>query len=578
MNLQRYLPLLQWLPQYRKEQAASDLVAAVIVTVMLIPQSLAYALLAGLPAQVGLYASILPLVLYAVFGTSRTLSVGPVAVVALMTAAALAPIAAPGSPEYLAGAVLLAVMSGLMLTAMGLMKLGFLANFLSHPVISGFITASGLVIAASQIRHLLGIEGFGHNLLEIGESLAGNLGQTHGPTLLMGTGTLLFLIFARTHLKSLLVRSGASARAADIATKTAPILAVLVTTLLAWGLGLGALGVSLVGQVPSGLPQLTLPSMDVVVWKQLAVGALLIGVVGFVESVSVGQTLAAKRRQRLDPDQELIGLGAANLGAGFSGGMPVTGGFSRSVVNFDAGAQTPAAGAYTAVGIALATLVLTPAIAYLPTTTLAATIIVAVATLIDFPALRRTWRYSRPDFGAMLTTIVLTLLHSVEAGIVAGVGLSIGLFLYRTSRPHSAVVGRVPGTEHFRNIQRHQVETSQQVAFLRVDESLYFANARFLEETVLDLVTRQPQLKDLVLVCPAVNLIDASALESLETINERMTDAGVRLHLSEVKGPVMDRLRNTQLLSRLGGQVFLSTFEAWRALVTPAEMPLTSAR
>ncbi len=578
MNLQRYLPLLQWLPQYRKEQAVSDLMAAVIVTVMLIPQSLAYALLAGLPAQVGLYASILPLVLYAVFGTSRTLSVGPVAVVALMTAAALAPIAAPGSPEYLAGAVLLAVMSGLMLTAMGLMKLGFLANFLSHPVISGFITASGLVIAASQLKHLLGIEGSGHNLLEIGGSLAGNLGQTHGPTLLMGVGTLLFLIFARTHLKSLLVRLGAGTRAADIATKTAPIFAVLVTTLLAWGLGLGAQGVSLVGQVPSGLPQLTLPTMDVAVWKQLAVGALLISVVGFVESVSVGQTLAAKRRQRLDPDQELIGLGAANLGTGFSGGMPVTGGFSRSVVNFDAGAQTPAAGAYTAVGIALATLVLTPAIAYLPTTTLAATIIVAVATLIDFPALRRTWRYSRPDFGAMLATIVLTLVHSVEAGIVAGVGLSIGLFLYRTSRPHSAVVGRVPGTEHFRNIQRHQVETSPQVTFLRVDESLYFANARFLEETVMDLVTRQPQLKDLVLVCPAVNLIDASALESLETINERMTDAGVRLHLSEVKGPVMDRLKNTQLLSRLGGQVFLSTFEAWRALVAPAEMPLTSAR
>ncbi len=578
MSLKRHLPLLQWLPQYRKEQAASDLVAAVIVTVMLIPQSLAYALLAGLPAQVGLYASILPLVLYAVFGTSRTLSVGPVAVVALMTAAALAPIAAPGSPEYLAGAVLLAVMSGLMLTAMGLMKLGFLANFLSHPVISGFITASGMVIAASQLKHLLGVEASGHNLLEIGESLAGNLGQTHGPTLLMGAGTLLFLIFARTRLKSTLVRLGAGIRAADIATKTAPILAVLVTTLLAWGLGLGAHGISLVGEVPSGLPQLTLPPMDVAVWKQLAVGALLISVVGFVESVSVGQTLAAKRRQRLDPDQELIGLGAANLGAGLSGGMPVTGGFSRSVVNFDAGAQTPAAGAYTAVGIALATLVLTPAIAYLPTTTLAATIIVAVATLIDFPALRRTWRYSRPDFGAMLATIVLTLLHSVEAGIVAGVGLSIGLFLYRTSRPHSALVGRVPGTEHFRNIQRHQVETSQQVSFLRVDESLYFANARFLEETVMDLVTRQPQLKDLVLVCPAVNLIDASALESLETINERMTDAGVRLHLSEVKGPVMDRLKNTQLISRLGGQVFLSTFEAWRTLVTPAEMPVTSAR
>lgn len=573
MSLKRYLPLLQWLPGYRREHAVSDLIAAVIVTIMLIPQSLAYALLAGLPAQVGLYASILPLVLYAVFGTSRTLSVGPVAVAALMTAAALAPIAEPGSAEYVAGAVLLAVMSGLMLTAMGLLKLGFLANFLSHPVISGFITASGLVIAASQVKHLVGIEANGHNLLDIVTSLAANLGSVHGPTLLIGGGALLFLIFARSHLKPLLIRVGASQRAAELVAKTAPILVVVTTTALAWGLGLDARGVQLVGEVPAGLPELTLPPLEWGLWKQLAVGALLISVVGFVESVSVGQTLAAKRRQRIDPDQELIGLGAANLGAGFSGGMPVTGGFSRSVVNFDAGAQTPAAGAYTAVGIALATLVLTPAIAWLPTATLAATIIVAVASLIDLPALVRTWRYSRTDFGAMLATIVLTLLHSVEAGIMAGVGLSIGLFLFRTSRPHSAVVGRVPGTEHFRNIQRHKVETSAHVTFLRVDESLYFANARFLEERVMDLVTRQPDLQDLVLVCPAVNLIDASALESLEAINERLTDAGVRLHLSEVKGPVMDRLKSTQLLSRLGGQVFLSTFEAWRSLALPEEKP-----
>ena len=573
MSLKRYLPLLQWLPGYRREHAVSDLIAAVIVTIMLIPQSLAYALLAGLPAQVGLYASILPLVLYAVFGTSRTLSVGPVAVAALMTAAALAPIAEPGSAEYVAGAVLLAVMSGLMLTAMGLLKLGFLANFLSHPVISGFITASGLVIAASQVKHLVGVEANGHNLLDIVTSLAANLGSVHGPTLLIGGGALLFLIFARSHLKPLLIRVGASQRAAELVAKTAPILVVVTTTALAWGLGLDARGVQLVGEVPAGLPELTLPPLEWGLWKQLAVGALLISVVGFVESVSVGQTLAAKRRQRIDPDQELIGLGAANLGAGFSGGMPVTGGFSRSVVNFDAGAQTPTAGAYTAVGIALATLVLTPAIAWLPTATLAATIIVAVASLIDFPALVRTWRYSRTDFGAMLATIVLTLLHSVEAGIMAGVGLSIGLFLFRTSRPHSAVVGRVPGTEHFRNIQRHKVETSAHVTFLRVDESLYFANARFLEERVMDLVTRQPDLQDLVLVCPAVNLIDASALESLEAINERLTDAGVRLHLSEVKGPVMDRLKSTQLLSRLGGQVFLSTFEAWRSLALPEEKP-----
>jgi SulP family sulfate permease len=566
MNLKHYLPVLQWAPKYSRDQATSDLVAAVIVTVMLIPQSLAYALLAGLPAQVGLYASILPLVVYAVFGTSRTLSVGPVAVVSLMTAAALAPLADMGTPEYIAGAVLIAVMSGLMLTVMGIMRLGFLANFLSHPVISGFITASGIVIAASQLKHVFGIQASGHNLWEIAGSLLASLPETNIPTLLVGVGALAFLLWSREFLKPLLVRLGLANRSADIITKTAPILAVVVTTLIAWWLNLDEKGVRLVGEVPAGLPSFTMPTLDMAIWSQLAVSALLISVVGFVESVSVGQTLAAKRRQRIDPDQELIGLGTANLGSGLSGGMPVTGGFSRSVVNFDAGAETPAAGAYTAVGIALATLFLTPAIAWLPQATLAATIIVAVATLIDLPALGRTFRYSRTDFGAMLATIVLTLVHSVEAGIIAGVALSIGLFLYRTSRPHSAVVGRVPGTEHFRNILRHDVELCPKVTFLRVDESLYFANARFLEERVMDLVTREPELTDLVLVCPAVNLVDASALESLEAINERLTDAGVRLHLSEVKGPVMDRLKGTELIRHLGGNVYLSTYEAWQSL------------
>lgn len=444
MQLKRYLPILGWAPEYDRRQATSDLVAAIVVTVMLIPQSLAYALLAGLPAQVGLYASILPLVVYAVFGTSRTLSVGPVAVAALMTAAALAPVAEAGTAAYAAGAILLAVMSGLMLTLMGLLRLGFLANFLSHPVISGFITASGIVIAASQCKHIFGIDASGHNLLTLVQSLGASIADTNVPTLLIGVGALVFLLFARKRLKPLFIKMGLSAHMADLLTKTAPILAVLVTTLVAWQLQLADSGVRLVGHVPSGLPELTLPPMDPDLWEQLAISALLISVVGFVESVSVGQTLAAKRRQRIDPDQELIGLGTANLASGFSGGMPVTGGFSRSVVNFDAGAETPAAGAYAAVGIALATLFLTPAIAYLPKATLAATIIVAVMSLIDLPALARTWRYSRTDFGAMLATIVLTLVHSVEAGIIAGVALSIGLFLYRTSRPHSAVVGRVP--------------------------------------------------------------------------------------------------------------------------------------
>ncbi len=573
MNLTRFLPILNWLPHYSRSTLSHDLLAAVIVTVMLIPQSLAYALLAGLPPQTGLYASILPLVLYAVFGSSRTLSVGPVAVISLMTAAALGNLFEPGSDEYLAGAILLAVMSGGILMLMGFFRLGFLANFLSHPVISGFITASGIVIITSQLGFLAGLEVKGSNLPALLAGLYDQLPETHGPTLIMGIGVLSFLVFARLWLQPLLIRLGLPSTAAGLLSRTAPILAVVATTLVTWLLRLDQSGVAVVGEVPGGLPGLVMPTMDLALWQKVTMSAALISVVGFVESVSVGQTLAAKRRQRIDPDQELVGLGAANLAAGFSGGMPVTGGFSRSIVNFDAGAETPAAGVYAAVGIALATLLLTPAIAMLPVVTLAATIIVAVATLIDMPAFVRTWRYSRPDFLAMLATVVLTLVHSIEAGILAGVLLSVWLFLYRTSRPHSAIVGRVPGTEHFRNVDRYAVETRPDLAMLRVDESLYFANARFLEDRVLELVSDQPELKDLVLVCAAINLIDASALESLEAINDRLRDGGVRLHLSEVKGPVMDRLRRTALVESLSGRVYLTSYQAWQALAVPARHP-----
>ncbi|MFY0991097.1 SulP family inorganic anion transporter [Halomonas sp. C05BenzN] len=566
MNPKRYLPILQWLPQYGRATLTSDLLAAVIVTIMLIPQSLAYAMLAGLPPEVGLYASIAPLVVYAVFGTSRTLAVGPVAVVSLMTAAAVGQVAPQGTPEYLGAALVLALMSGLILTLMGVARLGFLANFLSHPVISGFITASGLIIAASQAKHVLGVEASGHNLLELVGSLVANLGGVNAPTLLIGVSVLVFLYAARRWLKPGLLGLGMPDRPADMLTKAAPILAVAVTTLATWALGLDARGVAVVGSVPAGLPPLTLPGVELDLWRELFMAALLISIIGFVESVSVGQTLAAKRRQRIDPDQELVGLGTSNIAASFTGGMPVTGGFARSVVNFDAGAETPAAGAFTAVGIAVAALLLTPLIAYLPIATLAATIIVAVLSLVDIGAVKRTWDYSRSDFAAMLATIVVTLGHGVESGILVGVGLSLALHLYRTSRPHSAVVGRVPGSEHFRNVQRHAVETDERLVILRVDESLYFANARYLEDTVMEIAARQPGLRHLVLACQAVNVIDASALESLEAINARLKDSAVSLHLAEVKGPVMDRLHNTEFCHELTGKVFLSTYDAWRAL------------
>lgn len=573
--LKRYLPILEWMKIYDRNMLSSDLIAALIVTIMLIPQSLAYALLAGLPAEVGLYASMLPLIAYTIFGTSRTLAVGPVAVVSLMTAATIGNIAVQGSEEYLAAAIALAFISGAMLVLMGIFKLGLFANFLSHPVISGFITASGLIIAASQLKHILGIDASGHNLLDIFLALSNHITQTNLITVVIGVSATAFLFWSRKHLKNLLLTHGLNPRLSDLIAKAGPVFVVAISTLVTWGGNLQNQGVKVIGDIPQGLPALLLPSFDPDLWQQLFISALLISVVGFVESVSVAQTLAAKRRQRISPDQELIGLGTSNIASSMSGGFPVTGGFSRSVVNFDAGAETPAAGAFTAIGIAIATLLLTPLIFFLPKATLAATIIVAVLSLVDLAALKRTWAYSRSDFSAMLITIIVTLIQGVELGIIAGVGLSVLIHLYRTSKPHSALVGQVPGTEHFRNIDRHKVNTDKHILTLRIDESLYFANARYLEDRIYELVSLNPAVKHLVLMCPAVNLIDASALESLEAINARLKDSGVIFHLSEVKGPVMDNLKRSYFLNDLTGHVFLSQFEAWESLRnTPKTSPL----
>ena len=560
------LPVLAWGRRYDRATLLSDLLAALIVTLMLIPQSLAYALLAGLPPEVGLYASVAPLILYAIFGTSRVLAVGPVAVVSLMTAAAIGEHAVAGSQAYWAIAITLAFMSGAILLLMGVLRLGFLANFLSHPVISGFISASGLLIAASQIKTLMGVKSEGHNFIDLIVDLVGQIQNVHGLTLSIGVLATVFLFWIRRGLKPLHLRARLSARAADASAKAGPVVAIALTTLLTWAFEWQTQGLKIVGNVPQGLPPVTLPLWDLTLWKALAVPALLISVVGFVESVSVGQTLAAKRRQRIEPDQELVALRASNLSAAFTGGFPVTGGFARSVVNFDAGAQTPAAGVFTAIGITLASLLLTPALYYLPQATLAATIIVAVLSLVDLSILKKTWAYSKPDFMAVLATLIATLTVGVEMGLVIGVGLSLALFLFRTSRPHIAEVGLVPGTEHFRNIKRHQVLVGPRVLSLRVDESLYFANARVLEDRVNDAVAINPHLAHVVLQCSAINDIDASALESLEAIENRLADSGLALHLSEVKGPVMDRLKDTHFLHNFKGKVFLTHYQAIQAL------------
>ncbi|MFC4292091.1 SulP family inorganic anion transporter [Sphingorhabdus arenilitoris] len=571
MNFTRYLPILEWGKGYGGTALTNDLVAALIVTIMLIPQSLAYAMLAGLPPEIGLYASMLPIIAYALFGTSRTLAVGPVAVVSLMTLAAASNIGAQGSPEFIAAALVLALLSGLILLAMGVLRLGFLANLLSHPVVSGFITASGIIIATSQLKSILGIKAKGEAMPELLRTLAENFGATNMPTLIIGVAATAFLFWVRKGLKPLLIRLGMAARPADLTAKAGPIFAVAMSTLAVLTLDLEAKGVKVIGEIPQSLPPFTMPLFDAALWQSLLVPALLISIIGFVESVSVAQTLAAKRRQRIEPNQELIGLGAANVAAGLTGGYPVTGGFARSVVNFDAGAETPAAGAFTAIGIALAALFLTPLLYALPIATLAATIIVAVLSLVDFKTPREIFRYSKPDFAAMMATIIVTLLAGVEPGVIAGVGLSLALYLWRASRPHAAIVGRVPETEHFRNVKRHKVFTDPRILTIRIDEALTYFNARWLEEYVLEQVAEQPAVRHVILMCPAVNAIDASALESLEAINHRLEDTGIHLHLSEVKGPVMDALERSDFLGELSGKVWLSQNEAFSAAIAIAD-------
>ncbi|MCK7597426.1 sulfate permease [Microbulbifer sp. CAU 1566] len=564
--LSRFLPAARWLPNYSLAALSRDSLAAVIVTIMLIPQSLAYALLAGLPAEVGLYASIAPLVAYALFGSSRTLSVGPVAVASLMSAAALGQVAAQNSADYLLAAMLLATLSGLFLLLLGVLRLGFLANFLSHPVISGFITASGVLIAFSQLKHLMGVSAQGDNLPELLHSMFTGLGNLNLYSLLLGVGVVLFLFWSRSGAVRLLQRLSLSQNSAALLVKAAPVVGVIITIFLAAGLNLEDKGVQLVGVIPSGLPSFGWPSFSLALIEQLWIPAIMISIIGYVESISVGKTLAAKRRQKVDMNQELIGLGTANLAAGFSGGFPVTGGFSRSVVNFDAGAETQLASVLTAIGIALAAMFLTPYLYYLPKATLAATIIVAVLSLVDFSILRKTWRFSPSDFFAVLVTIVITLLFGVEAGVSCGVGASVVLFLYRTSKPHIAEVGLVEGTEHFRNIKRHKVLTVPQILAIRVDESLMFSNAAFLEERIYADVAANPAIRHVILICSAVNEIDWSALETLESVNLQLAESGICLHLSEVKGPVMDSLQRSGFLKEISGKIFFTQYQAFTEL------------
>lgn len=566
--LTRFLPILAWGRSYTREDLSGDLLAGVITAILLVPQGMAFGLLAGLSAQAGLYASILPPLVYALLGTSRTLAVGPVSVAAIMVAQALADL--PAGADYVSSALLLALLSGLILFALGLARLGVLANFLSHPVLSGFTSAAAVIIILSQLPSLIGLTLPGHrSLADLPAALHGALATLNLPTLGLGLLSVALLLLSGVPLERVLARGGVARARAAVIGKTAPLAVVVVSTLLVASLALDAAhGVAVVGSLPKGLPVF---GLAIPAWSTLAgllPAATLIAIVGYVESVSIAKTLANRRRQTIDPNQELLALGASNLAAAVSGGMPVAGGFSRTMVNYNAGARTQAAAIVTAVLVGTVALFFTPLLAHVPKAALAAIIIVAVARLIDVHAAQAAWRYDRSDGAVLLATAGGVVLLGIEVGLSAGVVLSLLLYIWRASRPHFAVLGRLAGSEHFRNIKRYRnLETWPQILLLRVDEHLSFANSAYLEAVLMEQVARTPALKHLVLVCSGINGIDFSALEMLMKLAASLRDAGVTVDLAEVKGPVMDKLKGTGLLEILQpGRVFLSAHEAVEAL------------
>lgn len=573
-ELATFFPFLTWLKDYKKQTLLDDSIAALVVSMMLIPQSLAYAMLAGLPPQTGLYASLLPLIAYALFGSSGPLSVGPFAITSIMTATALASFF--NQHDFQAGqmiiaASLLALLTGMCLLSFGIFRLGFLTNFISFPVVTGFISASALIIASSQLGSILGLtiinDGFFKSLWQTYE-LSSDINLA---SLGLSTILLIFLYFVPKLLQQVIFNLTQSKRLADSLSKISPVLAIILSTMAVIAFDLQQYGIATVGEIPTGLPTFSLPDWQALKllpndWQNLINSALLISIIAFISSLSAAQTFAAKQRQRINPNKEAIALGVANLSASTSSAFPVSASLSRSAVSYNAGAKTPAASALTAVSILLCCLWLTPYLYHLPIVTLAAMIVLAVISLLDVSAIKRTFAYSWKDFFALVITFSLTLIQGLEWGLIAGIVVSIGLHLYRSSMPHMAILGRVPDTEHFRNIERYDVITDERVLSLRIDSSLYFANARFLADKINEIVAQSPKAKHLILTCSAINDIDTSALESLLAVNQYLTEAGMLFHLSEVKGPVMDRLKRSQFIDQLSGNIYLSHHQAWRDL------------
>ena len=546
------IPLLGTLRHYDREQLRGDLVAGLTTAVMLIPQGMAYAMLAGLPPIYGLYASLVPLAIYALFGTSRQLAVGPVAMVSLLVAAGVSQLAETGGEAFIAYAILLALMVGAMQLAMGVLRLGFIVNFLSHPVISGFTSAAALIIGFSQLKHLLGynIPRSHHVHAILGGAWTG-IDQTHLITLAIGASAIVVLVALK---------------------KLAPsfpraLIVVLVSTVLVWGFGLHDSGVAIVGDVPAGMPPLAIPTLDWAAAAELAGVAAAIALVGFMESIAVAKKYARDNKYAVDANQELVGLGLANVVGAFAGSYPVTGGFSRTAVNAQAGAKTNVAGLITAIIIGLALLFLTPLFHFLPQAVLAAIIMTAVFGLIDLHEVKHLWTVKRTDLAMLALTFLVTLFVGIEPGIATGVLASLAILVLKSTRPHVAVLGHLPGTRSYRNVERFPEATLEPgVLALRLDAQVYFGNVNFLKETLDALERERGELHTVVIDASGINQIDASGEAAFREIYEDYEARGIELRLADVKGPVRDVFERSGFTDTVGkDRFYLTVHEAMTA-------------
>ena len=567
-NWRSYLPILDVIKHYRREDFHHDLIAGLVVGMITVPQAIAYAFLAGLPPEAGLYACLAPMVIYAILGSSKHMVVGPVAVAALMVAAAVGEFAPAYSDAYLGITTVLCLQSGLILLALRATNMGGVVNLLSHPVIVGFVNAAALLIVISQLGPLTGIATeSGQNPLERLIYLGSHIDQLNVATLLMGLGSAALMWFVHKHLISLLGFFGINLPAGHPITRLGPMLVAIVAVLVIWAGGFNTtFSIEVIGPIPGGLPAFTLPPFNLNLWMDLLPTSTMIALVAYVESFSIGTTLATRERTRVNSNQELIALGAANIGAAFTGAYPVAGSFSRSSVNYQSGARTPISSMVCMVVIVLTLLFFTPAFTLLPHAALAAIVIISVFGLMDFTSARSHWKLFRHDSITEIATLISVLVFGVETGLITGVALSIALFVRRVSKPHIAIVGRIGDSEQFRAVKRHDVETFGHVAAVRVDESLYFANANQVENKLLKIIQRRPGTRHVLLVCTAINMIDVSGLEMLYRVNQSFERMGITLHLSDVKAPVMSQLDATDFIATLTGSVFFTTDQAMRDL------------